>query len=314
MLSNTIVQGLDAARHFARLKVSHLILACRDLHKANEARTDVLSSCAGEETKISCWQVDMASYASVQSFADRCNSLDRIDAILINAGIQMSTFEMAEVDETQVTVNVVSALLLAVLTVPSLKVNGAKHGIKPTIAITGTITHAFAVTSQLTKPANGEILRDLSGEQAKKKYGLMDRYNITKLLVLLGARELAAHITATDNADNSPSVVVNFVAPGWCKTRIGFANGSRPAKVGLKLIGRTSEEGSRTLVHAVAGDIDTHGQYLSECQVKAPSAWVTSEEGKQVQKRVWAELVDKFEAIKPGCTAWLEQRSSHQWS
>lgn len=70
----------------------------------------------------------------------------------------------------------------------------------------------------------------------------------------------------------------------------------------LKLMGRTSEEGARTLTSAIAAGDETHGQYLSECQVKPASAFIRSSEGQQVQARIWAEMLDRLETISPGST------------
>ena len=47
---------------------------------------------------------------------------------------------------------------------------------------------------------------------------------------------------------------------------------------------------------------ETHGAYKSDCKVVPPSAYVLSEEGQKMQKRVWAELCEKLEAIEPGVT------------
>ena len=68
----------------------------------------------------------------------------------------------------------------------------------------------------------------------------------------------------------------------------------------LKVIGRSSEEGSRTLVHGAVAGKEAHGQYLSECQVKPASAFVRSKEGENLQKRLWEELMAKLEIISPG--------------
>ena len=72
--------------------------------------------------------------------------------------------------------------------------------------------------------------------------------------------------------------------------------------MGLRLIGRTAEEGSRTLVHAAAAGEESHGKYLSECRVKPESSFVRSEEGKVVEEWVWKELVWILEGIRPGVT------------
>jgi hypothetical protein len=69
------------------------------------------------------------------------------------------------------------------------------------------------------------------------------------------------------------------------------------------LLARKTEVGSRTLVHAGSQGVESHGKYLSDCEITEPSAFVRSEEGKQIQERVWKELVGKLEGIQPGITA-----------
>jgi hypothetical protein len=66
------------------------------------------------------------------------------------------------------------------------------------------------------------------------------------------------------------------------------------------LLARSTEYGSRTLLHGGAAGPDSYGQYLEDCEIGIPSQFVTSAEGKEVQERVWNELVQKLEAIKPG--------------
>jgi retinol dehydrogenase-12 len=64
---------------------------------------------------------------------------------------------------------------------------------------------------------------------------------------------------------------------------------------------RTTEQGSRTLVHAAtAVGPESHGQYLSDCKIMEPSVFVRSAEGKKAGERVWRELSEKLEKIEPG--------------
>jgi retinol dehydrogenase-12 len=72
--------------------------------------------------------------------------------------------------------------------------------------------------------------------------------------------------------------------------------------LGLRWFGRSAESGGRTLVHASVAGEETHGRYLSECRVKLEGSWVRSDEGARVEKRLWAELVDILESIRPGVT------------
>jgi hypothetical protein len=68
------------------------------------------------------------------------------------------------------------------------------------------------------------------------------------------------------------------------------------------LLARKTEVGSRTLVHASSQGVESHGKYLSDCEITEPSAFVRSEEGRQTQERVWTELTRKLEGIRTGVT------------
>jgi hypothetical protein len=68
------------------------------------------------------------------------------------------------------------------------------------------------------------------------------------------------------------------------------------------LLARKTEVGSRTLVHAGSQGVESHGKYVSDCEITQPSAFVRSEEGKESQERVWKELVGKLEGIQSGIT------------
>lgn len=68
------------------------------------------------------------------------------------------------------------------------------------------------------------------------------------------------------------------------------------------LVARTTEVGGRTLVHSAAAGDESHGQYMSECRVKEPSAFVRSKKGAETQERVHKELMAILENIQPGIT------------
>lgn len=69
------------------------------------------------------------------------------------------------------------------------------------------------------------------------------------------------------------------------------------------IFARTTEQGSRTLVHAASAGAESHGQYMSNCQVAPVAPLVISAVGYQTQNRVWAELSQKLEGIRPGITS-----------
>ncbi len=134
---------------------------------------------------------------------------------------------------------------------------------------------------------------------------MSERYPVSKLLEVLSVYELAPLMSASpNNFPEGPNIILNTVNPGLCKSEL-----SRDAKGAQKLmftlmkmaIARTTEKGSRTIVAAAAAGGETHGKYMSNCAaIESPSTLIQSEEGKEVQKRVWKELVAILERIQPG--------------
>lgn len=91
--------GLEAARHFAKLKCSRLILAVRSTDKGENAKRSILYSHGvdGQKTTVEVWQLDMASFASVKAFAQRCErELSRLDIALLNAGLTPNGFKSTQ--------------------------------------------------------------------------------------------------------------------------------------------------------------------------------------------------------------------------
>lgn len=123
-----------------------------------------------------------------------------------------------------------------------------------------------------------------------------------KLLQVLLARELAARLPP-----NSP-IIVNSLNPGFCRTDF-FRHAAFPLnyllKAGVALIGRSSEMGSRTILAATGLGRESHGRYMDCCVLRDPSALVVSEEGAELQRKVWGEFMEELEAIRPGTTAFV---------
>jgi retinol dehydrogenase 12 len=124
---------------------------------------------------------------------------------------------------------------------------------------------------------------------------MRDRYNVSKLLEILGVREMASR------AGSSYPVTINCLNPGYCHSELAREAGWYLYIMGL-LLARSTEVGSRTIVAAAEAGPEAHGKYMSESLVTEPSEFVRSKEGARVQKKVWAELTAKLETIMPGVT------------
>ena len=292
--TNTLL-GLEAARHFARLKAQTVILAVRDLSKGSAAKASIESTTNCHHDCIQVWQLDLSSYQSVQQFAERCNSsLSRNDAVVENAGVIAKTSKTAEDNELTLTTNVVSTFLLALLLLPKLKETAQKYNIRPNLVIVSSDVHFFTTLPEKSAP-QGRIFSTLN----EKSTADMDkRYPVSKLLEVFAVRQIAVERPA-----NTYPVTVNSLNPGFCHSELAREAGGWGIWAMKLLLARTTEAGSRTLVHAAGAGAETHGQYLSDCEIMMPSPFVLSQEGRVTQKRVWEELSQKLEKIRPGVMA-----------
>ncbi|KAK4460085.1 short-chain dehydrogenase [Cladorrhinum samala] len=290
--------GKEAARHVARLGPHRLILAVRDEEKGEQAKRDIESNTTGVTLPpgtIQVWKLDMGSYESVKQFAGRVTAeLDRVDAVLLNAGINPSAFKIVEQDESTVTVNVVSTFLLVCLLMPKLKAAAGRFNIRPNVTITASAVHAWPKFPQ-QDAGEGQIFKEITAD-AGRNFNSDEQYWLSKLLEVYAVRALAER----HPADRLP-VTVNCINPGLCQSGL-FRDRGWGYAIFCALIARTCENGSRTLVHAAEQGAESHGGYLDDCELTPPAPNVTSERGKIAQDRVWGELVKKLEAIQPGVT------------
>ena len=181
--------------------------------KGEKARRAVLASAPrGELTSptVEVWPVDMADYSSVLAFGHRaCRTLTRLDAVVLNAGVELTEFELAEGIESTLTINVVSTLLLAQLVLPKLGETGSAREVDTHLTFVGSMIHIFAKTKQLCGAKSGDILRTLSDPA---QADMANRYFLSKLLLLLGVRDLAAKIDISAEGKKA-RVVINCVNP-----------------------------------------------------------------------------------------------------
>ncbi|KAK4112781.1 putative short-chain dehydrogenase [Canariomyces notabilis] len=295
---SNVGMGLEAARHIARLGAAKVILAVRSIQKGEAAAKSIVASTKRDPSVVEVWELDLARYQSVEAFAQRAQLLPRIDVLVANAGIFMMEFTKAEDNETNITVNVISHMLLALLLLPKLRETAVMTGKPGVVTFTGSFTHWM---TQFPERNSSHILDDLADE-GKSKGRMRERYYVSKLIQLLVAREFAKELS---NSSKPGKVITNVVNPGFVATQI-MRHGGPVFQVYLKLmkaaLSRTAEEGGRTVVNGAEGGEETHGQYLNDCQVGSPSTFVLSEEGGKVQKQLWDELMAKLEKVHPGVT------------
>lgn len=149
------LSGLEAARHFLRLNASKVILAVRSISKGEAAAASLSTSLDCSKSRIEVWQVDLSSFESIKSFTKRVNTLDRLDAFVQNAGILTNIFNVAEGQESTITVNVIGAVLLGLSVLPKLRESAAKYNVQGRLTFVGSDLQYIAKFKE--KDATGKL-------------------------------------------------------------------------------------------------------------------------------------------------------------
>ncbi|KAL2004826.1 hypothetical protein VTN00DRAFT_3099 [Thermoascus crustaceus] len=210
--SNTGI-GKEAGRHLVRLNVKKVIIAVRSIKKGEAVKAEIEADITRTITGvIEVWELDYSSYASVKAFAAKvAATLDLINAVVLNAGIATQKFEMFEDNESSITVNVISSTLLIIL-----RSVAEKHHTVPVIAVASSVAHSF------TSFPERETTNSLSTLNDEKTANMSECYQVSKLLQLLAAREIAER-----TANTNPFAIINIVDPGLCHTDLTHRAESR---------------------------------------------------------------------------------------
>ncbi|KAJ4301408.1 hypothetical protein N0V90_003500 [Kalmusia sp. IMI 367209] len=156
--------GLETARHLVRSQAARVILTVRNNKAGEEAKTDIERS-TGRKGVIDLWHLDLASFDSVKAFANKLSSeVERIDAFVANAGVQMDRWETAEGNELSMTVNVISTVLLSVLIMPKLVEIAKKFNNSPKLVYTGSAL-GFVAEKELAKSGETDIFKGLNDQK-----------------------------------------------------------------------------------------------------------------------------------------------------
>ncbi|PFH60511.1 hypothetical protein XA68_10825 [Ophiocordyceps unilateralis] len=282
--------GLEAARHFTRLNAAKVILACRNLDKAEAAKRDIEQT-TGRSGVVEAWQLDLAVLDSVKAFADRAAALERLDILVNNASVLSFEWALADGHETMVTVNVISTFLLTLRLLPTLRRTAQRFNVAPHVVIVSS--DAAFMTSFPERHADN-ILQRLQLNQ-----GFNDRYNVTKLLQVMGMRQLAGACDASAKGH----VIINTLNPGFCGTEL-FRSLPLPfslvIRLGFALFARSPETGSRTIMAAAFAGDEMHGRHMTDCVLHQWPPLIAGDEGERLCDKFWRELIQVLDGIDPG--------------
>ncbi|KAL1900301.1 hypothetical protein Sste5346_002612 [Sporothrix stenoceras] len=281
--------GFEACKHLLRIGVGKIIMGVRSLDKGEVARKELLELSGRRPETLEVWNVDMASYESVQEFAKRAESLTRLDGVLANAGMMTTTFRRSEDGETTIVVNVIATYLLLVLLLPKLR---ACPSGSATFTVPNSSLHYVASLKEITPEKERTIFDRLAD---KSTSDMKDRYNVSKLLVLYATRALDTHLKQSVLAGGG-QVIVNTPNPSYCKSQLVRETDQKPPD----FVARTPEMGSRALVDGLLGGPETSGQFLNNCRVCPGASFVSNKTGAKIQSAFYDELIQKLDSIVPG--------------
>jgi NAD(P)-dependent dehydrogenase (short-subunit alcohol dehydrogenase family) len=153
--------GYEAAKHLVQLSAAKVVLAVRSQAKGDDAKAKIEAE-TGVRGVAEVWPLDMGSYESIRAFVERAGGLERLDAVVENAGVALELWSTAEGSEQTIMVNVLGTMLLAGLVLPKLKESAEKFGIQPHLTIVGSGV-AFIAPGAL-EAIQGDIIDWLNDE------------------------------------------------------------------------------------------------------------------------------------------------------
>ncbi|XP_059474182.1 retinol dehydrogenase 13-like [Neocloeon triangulifer] len=243
--SNTGI-GKETARDLAR-RGAKVILACRDLQRANAARDDIIKTTGNKKVEVIL--LDLGSLDSVRNFVKKfLGSEKRLDILVNNAaavGLENKISKDGMQQELQV--NHFGPFLLTLLLLDLMKKSAPGR-----VVVVSSRSHL-----------RGYV--DLSDVNCEKKYpGFLKLYEIAKFYNVIFSNELSRRLQGT-------GIICNSVHPGAVNTEVGR---QLPAilyslvKLASWFLVKTPEEGAQTLIHAAVSETveGTAGKYFVDCK------------------------------------------------
>ncbi|KZL82510.1 retinol dehydrogenase 12 [Colletotrichum incanum] len=279
--------GLAASRQLLELGLSHLIMGVRSQAKGDAAASSLRTDFP--DSQISVWILDMESYESIRKFTEQCESLPRLDVVILNAGLMASSYTTAAGTGHEITMQVdyLSTVYLSLLLIPILKskkVAGASR--PPVLSIVGS-DMAYTASLKTTNPVLPQF-------DDPKTFGQIPAYCNSKLLLIFFIAKLSELVNPSD-------VLINLSNPGMTK---GTALGHDSPAIIQKIFGvaqyflaRSVEVGASVYLNAaLTKGAESHGSFISDWAIKPfPPIWYT-EEGRELGER----LVDEtMKELKP---------------
>jgi NAD(P)-dependent dehydrogenase (short-subunit alcohol dehydrogenase family) len=155
--------GREAARHILRLGAVKVILAVRNLTKGEAAAEDLLKSTGVTRASVEVWELDLSDHDSVKKLSRRANKLERLDAVILNAGMLTQQWTVVDGMEAQIVVNVINTILLGLLLLPKLRASAKTHHVRGRMTFVTSDAHYVAQVKEAN--ASGSLFDALSNPE-----------------------------------------------------------------------------------------------------------------------------------------------------
>ncbi|KAL4947712.1 hypothetical protein BDW69DRAFT_204127 [Aspergillus filifer] len=279
--------GYECAAQLLSNNLSHLIITSRDARKGDEALKSLRERFPAADIEV--WSLDMLDYESIKSFVGRCDQLNRIDIVILNAGIVAGKFKVNEKTKHEecFSVNYLSTALLSILLLPVLKAKRPPGDEPSRLTFIGSGL-ALAATFSERKAANV-----LSAFDDPAFFKSTERYNTTKLLLLFFVLKLS---TFVDSAD----VIVNVCDPGFVDTPGLDRDLSGVEQIMLGafrgVVAKSLGDGAWAYINAVVvKGVRSHGGWVANWDVYSFPKIMYTPDGKKGGENLWEETLDEFE-------------------
>ncbi|XP_044031515.1 retinol dehydrogenase 12, like isoform X1 [Siniperca chuatsi] len=254
--------GKEAAIDLAK-RGAKVIMACRDMERAQAALKEVIESSGNEN--VVCMKLDLADSKSIREFAEAINKGEpKLNILINNAGVMVCPYgKTADGFEMQIGVNHLGHFLLTHLLIDLIKRSAPAR-----IVTVSSMAHSWGSIN----------LEDINSEKSYNKNGA---YSQSKLANILFTRSLAKRLEGT-------GVTTYSLHPGVVQTDL-WRHLSGPQQVIMKLASpftKNSVQGAQTTIYcAVEPSLEKEsGGYYSDC---APANCSAAGKDDDVAQKLW---------------------------
>ncbi|MDN3593528.1 oxidoreductase [Zunongwangia endophytica] len=239
--------GYETTKGLASVGIE-VIMACRDLKKAENAKQKILK--LNPEAKLKLMEIHLDNLASVRSFAEEFKSqYDKLDILVNNAGVMMTTYQKTKDDlELQMATNYFGHFLLTGLLIPVLE-----NSFRSRVISLSSLAHKW-----------GDIHFD--NLNAEKGYDRRQFYAQSKLACLIFAYQLDKklvkkgydiHSYAAHPGVSNTNLMQNL--PKWLKFL---------SPVLMPILSQSAEKGALPILRACLDETLNGGEYIGPSGTK----------------------------------------------